>query len=228
MVQGFGFSMKIRGFTPASIESRVPLRASFRLARGDHGPTASIPAPPAGAFNALTFAGAESKANPRHYAPWNHASALLRQLPWHSHPRHCATLCCVVSNNPVALCHPLPYGWRPSPSRRDGGALEGKTNNYATSVQVQRRDARPAGSVTPIAIGLVRLSPPSQVPSRPLHRHPRHCGSVRRWDAATPATVPPYGLASTAPLSPHTGDRRTRDRYTITLEAAPGRAQDAP
>jgi hypothetical protein len=86
-------------------------------------------------------------------------------------------LCGVVSNNLVALCHPLPYGRRAAPLRKDDGALEGKTNNYATSMQVQRHDVRPAGSVTPVAIGPVRLSPPSQVPSRPLHRHPRHCGS---------------------------------------------------
>jgi hypothetical protein len=46
---------------PVSIESRAPPRASFCLARGHHGPTASIPAPPAGAFNALTFAGAQVK-----------------------------------------------------------------------------------------------------------------------------------------------------------------------
>jgi hypothetical protein len=170
----------------------------------------------------------KSKANPRHYAPRNHAPALLRQLPWRGHPRHCATLCGVVSNNPVALCHPHPYGRHAAPSRRDDGALGGKTNNYATSVQAQRCDARPAGSVTPVAIGPVRLSPPSQVPSRPLHRHPRHGGSRRRRDATTPATVPPYGLASIAPSSPHTCGRRTRDRYTTTLEAAPGRAQDAP
>jgi hypothetical protein len=46
---------------PVSIESRVPPRASFRLARGRHGLAASIPTPPTGAFNALTFAGAQVK-----------------------------------------------------------------------------------------------------------------------------------------------------------------------
>jgi hypothetical protein len=89
----------------------------------------------------------------------------------------------MVSNSPVALCHPLPYGRRAAPSRKDGGALEGKVNSYATPVQEQRRDARPAGSVTSVAIGLVRPSPPSR-------RHPRRCGSMRRRDTATPATVP--------------------------------------
>jgi hypothetical protein len=134
------------------------------------------------------------------------------------------TLCGMVSNNPVALCHPLPYGRRAAPSRKDGGALEGKANNYATPVQGQRHDVGPAGSVTSVAIGPVRPSPPFPTPSRPLHHHPRRCGSVRRRDAATPATVPPYGLASTAPLSPHAGGRRTGDLCATTLEATPGRA----
>jgi hypothetical protein len=46
---------------PVSIESRAPPRVSFRLARGHHRPAASTPAPPAGAFNTLTFAGAQVK-----------------------------------------------------------------------------------------------------------------------------------------------------------------------
>jgi hypothetical protein len=116
---------------PASVEGRAPPRASFRLARGDHRPAASIPAPPAGAFNALTFAGAKSKANPRHYTPGNHALALLRQLPWRGHPCHCAMLCGVVSKRPAALYHPLPYGWRTAPSKKDDGTLEGMTHDYS-------------------------------------------------------------------------------------------------
>jgi hypothetical protein len=90
--------------------------SEFPSPRGVNRLAASILAPPAGAFNALTFAGAKSKTNPRHYAPGNHAPALLRQLPWRSHPRHCATLCGVVSNRPAGLYHPLPYGRRTTPS----------------------------------------------------------------------------------------------------------------
>jgi hypothetical protein len=45
-------------------------------------------------------------------------------------------------------------------------------------------------------------------------RHPGYCAS--------------YGLTSTAPSSPHTGGHRIGDPYAATLEAAPGRAQDAP
>jgi hypothetical protein len=93
-------------------------------------PAASIPTPPAGAFNALTFAG-KSKANPHHYAPGNHAPALLRLLPWRGHSRHCATLCGVVSNCPVTLYHPLPYGRRNAPSKKTGGTLEGMTPDYS-------------------------------------------------------------------------------------------------
>jgi hypothetical protein len=163
---------------PISIESRAPPRASFRLARGHHGSAASIPAPPAGAFNALTSAGVQVKGKSMPLRAWNHAPALLRQLPWRGYPRHCAMLCGMVSNNLVALCHPLPYGRRAAPSRKDGGALEGKVNSYATPMQERHRDARPAGSVTSIAIGPVRPSPPSPTPSRPLHRHPRRCRSV--------------------------------------------------
>jgi hypothetical protein len=55
---------------PVSIESRVPPRASFRLARGHHGPAASIPAPPSGAFNALTFAGAQVKGESTPLRAW--------------------------------------------------------------------------------------------------------------------------------------------------------------
>jgi hypothetical protein len=101
---------------PVSIESQAPPRASFRLARGYHGPAASISAPPVGAFTALTFAGVQVKCESTPLRAWNHALALLRQLPWRSRPHHCALLCGGVSNNPVALCHPLPYGRRTAPS----------------------------------------------------------------------------------------------------------------
>jgi hypothetical protein len=74
----------------------------------------------------------KSKANPCHYAPGNHAPALLRQLPWRGHPRHYATLCGVVSNHPVALYHPLPYGRRTTPSKKDDRTLEGKTHDYSS------------------------------------------------------------------------------------------------
>jgi hypothetical protein len=55
---------------PVSIESRTPPQASFRLARGHHGAAASIPAPPAGAFNALTFVGAQVKGESTPLRAW--------------------------------------------------------------------------------------------------------------------------------------------------------------
>jgi hypothetical protein len=156
----------------------------------------------AGAFNALTFAGAKSKANPRHYAPGNHAPALLRQLSWRGHPRHYATLCGVVSNHPATLYHPLSYGRRTIPSKKDGGTLEGMTHDYSAPA---RDDVMTSGQW--------EWSPPS--PSA-LCDHPRHRDT-------TPATVSPYptlwkhaatghrhashcalyGLMSTAPSNPH-------------------------
>jgi hypothetical protein len=45
---------------PRSRGGRPP-RVSFRLARGPRGLVASAPVPPTGAFNALTFAGAQAK-----------------------------------------------------------------------------------------------------------------------------------------------------------------------
>jgi hypothetical protein len=213
---------------PVSIESRAPPRASLRLARGYHGPTVSIPAPPAGAFNALTFAGAQVKdestpLRARESRPGTAPPTLLaRPSPplcnamWRGQQQPLGT----VPPTPVRpTCHTLEEGRR-SPRREDEQLLRARTG--------LRRDVKPVGAVTSVAISPVRPPPPSPMPSRPLHHHPRRCGSVRRQDAATPATVPPYGLTSMAPSSPHMGGCRTGDLYTATLEAAPGRAQDTP
>jgi hypothetical protein len=166
--------------------------------------------------------------NPRHYALGNHAPALLRKLPWRGHPRHCATLCGVVSNRPAALYHPLSYGRRTAPLKRDGGALDGMTNNYSAPAQ---DDAMTSGQW--------EWSPPS--PSA-LCDHSRHHDAI-------PATAPPYptlwkhaaaghchashcttyGLTSTAPSSPHADSPRTSNIYaTPPLEATLGDAQDTP
>jgi hypothetical protein len=185
-------------------------------------PAASVPAPPGGAFNELTFAGAKSNANPRRYAPGNHAPALLRQLPWRGHPCHCATLCGVVSNRPAALYHPLPYGWRTAPSKKDGGALEWMTHDYSAPA----RD----GAVTS---GQWERSPPS--PSA-LCDHPRHCTTIPDVVGACGDGTPPR--AATVPCTascqrhPRILTRAALERATSTppppLEAAPGRAQDTP
>jgi hypothetical protein len=182
----------------------------------------------AGAFNALIFAGAQVKGESTPLRAWESRPGTAPPTPL---ARPSPPLCIAVRRGrqqPRGIVPHTPVRPTRRTLKKDGGALEGKTNNYATSVQGQRRDVGPAGPVTSVAIGPVRPSPPSPTPSRPLHQHPRCCGSVRRWDAATPATVPPYDLTSMAPSSPHTGGCRIGDLYTATLEAAPGRAQDAP
>jgi hypothetical protein len=128
------------GRSPVSIESQEPPRASSRLARGHHGPAASICASPAGAFNALTSAGAQVKGESTPLRAWESCPGTAPPTPV---ARPSPPLCDAVrhgQHNPVALCHPLPYGRRAAPSRKDGGALEGKVNSYAAPVQEQRRD----------------------------------------------------------------------------------------
>jgi hypothetical protein len=183
---------------PALIESRAPPRASFCLARGDHEPTASIPAPPAGAFNALTSAGVKVKGESTPLRAWE-------SCPGTAPPtlRRCATLCSMVSNHPVALYHPLPYGRRTAPSKRDGGTLEGKTHDYSAP-------ARDGGVMSGQWEWLPLLS-------SALCDHPRHhdttpgtatpsptlweYGATRRRHAGYCA---PYGLPSAAPSSQRT------------------------
>jgi hypothetical protein len=97
-----------------------------------------------------------------------------------------------VSNNPVALCHPLPYGRRAAPSKKDDEALERKTNNYATPVRRQCHDVGPAGPVTSVTIGSVRPSRrPNTIPATvspsptlwkraaPERRHASYCTPVQ-------------------------------------------------
>jgi hypothetical protein len=89
----------------------------------------------------------------------------------------------MASDKPVALCHPLPYGRRTAPLKEDGGALEGKTDDYSTPAQDYaetsgRRDQPPPS--------------PSVLcghPRRP-QRHPGHCitisYTVGGWGDKTP------------------------------------------
>jgi hypothetical protein len=118
-----------------------------------------------------------SKANPRHYALGNHARHYSTDSP---------PLCDTVRHGqqpprgtvPPTLVRPahrtLEKGWR-NPRREDARLLRARTG--------QRRDVRPVGAVASVAISFVR-------PSRPPYHHTRRCGSMQRWDTATPATVP--------------------------------------
>jgi hypothetical protein len=101
-----------------------------------------------------------------------HATTRLGITPRHcSANRHCATLCGMASDDPVALCHPLLYGRRAAPSKEDCGALEGKTDDYSTPAQDYA-----------VMSGRRDRSPPSPSvlcghPRRPEH-HPRHCITI--------------------------------------------------
>jgi hypothetical protein len=133
----------------------------------------------------------------------------------------------MASNNPVALCHPLPYGRRAAPSIKDGGALEGKTSDCSTPVldyavtsgQWERSPLSPSVlcDYTRHRDAISATASPSPTLWKCAvtgHRHAGYCAS--------------YGLTSTAPSSPHAGGRRTGDPYAATLEAAPGGAHDVP
>jgi hypothetical protein len=163
-----------------------------------------------------------SKANPCHDTPGNHALALLRRLP--AAVRHCAAW---SATTPVALCHPLPYGRRAAPSKKDGRALEGETHVYST----------PAKDYA-VMSGQWERSPPS--PSA-LCDHPHHYDAIPVTASPSPTLwkraatghrhaghYASYGPTSTAPSSRHTDSPRTGDLYAATLEATPRRAQDAP
>jgi hypothetical protein len=155
----------------ASLEGRSPPRVRSRLALGSHEPAASIPAPPTGAFNALTFAGAQVKdeSAPRH--------------AWESRP------CAVPPTPPVRpsppLCDAVRHGRcqsrdtvPPTLVRLTRRTLERERRNPQKgdgrlfhACPRLRRDVRLAGPVTSVAVGPVRPSPPSR-------HHPGHCTAI--------------------------------------------------
>jgi hypothetical protein len=95
---------------PVSIESWTPPRASFRLARGPHGSAASIPAPPTGAFNALTFAGAQVKDESTPRRAWESRPGTILPTP---PVRPSPPLCDAVRHDWHQSCDtvsPTPYG----------------------------------------------------------------------------------------------------------------------
>jgi hypothetical protein len=170
-----------------SIESRAPPRADFRLARGHHGPAAYVPAPPTGGFNALTFAGAQVKDESTPLRVWESrpGSAPLTHLARPSPP-----LCDAVRQGQQQPRGPVPptpvrptrrtlEKGRRSPRREDGRLLHAHTG--------LRRDVRPVGAVTSVAIGPVRPPPPSR-------RHPGHCTNIPDAVEACGDRTPPRQL----------------------------------
>jgi hypothetical protein len=118
----------------------------------------------------------------------------------------------VVSDRPAALYHPLPYGRRTAPPKKDGRTLEGATHDYSAPA---RNDA--------VTSDQWERSPPS--PSA-LCDHPRHrdaipttaspsrrCGSMRQRDTTKPATVP---CTSSCQRHPRILTRTALERVTST------------
>jgi hypothetical protein len=115
-----------------------------------------------------------------------HCSANSRGAAIPATVRRCAAWSATA---PAVLYHPLPYGRRTAPSKKDGGTLEGMTHDYFAP-------ARDSAMMS----GQWERSPSS--PSA-LCDHPRHRDAIlataspyptlwnmRRQDSATPATVP--------------------------------------
>jgi hypothetical protein len=204
---------------PVSNESQTPPRASFRIARGGHGPPPPITAPLAGAFNALTPAGVQVKGE----------SASLRA--WESRPATAPPT--LVARPSPPLCDAVRRGQQPprgtvppTPVRPALRTLEkGRRNPRMNDAQLLyartgwRRDVRTVGAVASV-IGPMR-------PSRPLHHHARRCGTC--GDGTPPrqpfCLVRPHG---NVPSNPHADGPRTSNLNATPLEAAPGDAQDTP
>jgi hypothetical protein len=152
-----------------------------------------------------------------------HCSANSRGAAIPATVRHCAAW----SQPPHGTVPPTPV----RPARR---ALEkGRWNPRGDDAQLlrartgRRRDVRPVGAVTSVAIGPVRPSPSPR-------RHPSHCITIP--DAVEHAATGHrhashcalYGLMPTTPSNPHADGHRTSGLYVTPLEAAPGDAQDTP
>jgi hypothetical protein len=172
----------------------VPPRASLRLARGHHGPTASIPAPPTGAFNALTFAGTQVKDESTPLRAWESRPGTAPPTPL---VRPSPPLCNAVrrgQQQPRGTVPPTPVRptrhtleeGRRSPRREDEQLLRARTG--------LRRDVKLVGAVTSVAIGPVRPSPPSR-------RHPDHCTNILDAVRACSNRTPPRRLL--CPVRPH-------------------------
>jgi hypothetical protein len=140
---------------PVSIESRAPPQASFHLARGDHRPAASIPAPPAGAFNALTSAGAQVKGESAPLRAWESCCSTAPPTPV---ARPSPPLCDAMQRGqqpprgtmpptPVRPVHRTVEKGRRNPRGDDAQLLRARTG--------RRCDVRMVGAVTFVAISPV-------------------------------------------------------------------------
>jgi hypothetical protein len=99
---------------------------------------APVPAPPTGAFNVLTHAGAQvkDKSAPRLRHAWeSYPGVVPPTSALCGHPRHCTALCGKVGVSSMTLCYPLSYGPSAASSKEDGGTLEKGTDAYSTLAQ---------------------------------------------------------------------------------------------
>jgi hypothetical protein len=138
---------------------------------------------------------------PRHYAPGNHAPALLRQLPWRGHPHHCATLCGMVSNNPRRTVPPTPVrpARRTVKEGRRSPQREGEQLRHARAKTTPRRQAGGIGHLRrhrPCATILVVSDaiPATASPSPTLWKRAVNGTLPRRQ--LYPRTAPRHGLES--------------------------------
>jgi hypothetical protein len=212
---------------PASVGGRATPRASFRLARGVHGPAASIPASPAGAFNALIFVGVQVKGESTPLRAWESCPGTTPPTPV---ARQSPPLCDAMRHGqqpprgtvpptPVRPAHCTLEKGRQNPRRDDARLLHARTG--------RRRDVRPVGAVTSIANSPVRPSPPPR-------RHPDHCITIPdTMEACGDGTLPRQPLCLVRPhvngtLESSRGRPSNEQPLRHPLEAAPGRAQDTP
>jgi hypothetical protein len=147
---------------PVSLGGWTPPRAKFRLARGPHGLAASAPAPPTGAFNVLTFAGAQVKDESTPRRAWESCPGAV---PPTSPVRPSPPLCDAVRHGRCQSCDTVP----PTLIRLTCRALErGRRNPQRGDGRLfhafpgLRRDVRPARPVTSVAVNPVWPSLPSQ------------------------------------------------------------------
>jgi hypothetical protein len=176
------------GRGPVSIESRAPPRASYRLARGHHGPAAFIPAPPAGAFNALTFAGAQVKDE----------STLLRA--WESRPG--TALPTPLARPSPPLCDAVWHGqattpWRCTTHSRTAGAPHPRKRMAEPSKGRRTTTPRPRKDNAMTSGRWDWSSPsPSALCDHPRHpqRRPGHCITIPGAVGACGDRTPPRRL----------------------------------
>jgi hypothetical protein len=169
--------------------------------------------------------------------PGNHAPALFHPLLGGDHPRHYTTLCGEASVSSVALCRLLLYSYRVEPSKEEMTEPSNGGERFFYDYTGPHRDVRPVGTVFPVAVSLVRPSPP-------LQRRAGYCDDVpndveAHGDRTSPR--PPLYLVRTpvdAALEPARGRRpgsqrphhhpRRRSCMGTELATTPQQERDSP